>query len=356
MIAHLLLLAALGTPAASSQKKGAEALAEAARLTPLHGPHSPRTAMTPSDAPIQIQVGPYQGWDRALSLRNALVEAVVVPSIGRIQQFRFLGEPGAFWENDALRGQAPDPDSSEWGNFGGDKTWPAPQADWPKITPRAWPPPIAFDSLPLEVFVRGDVLILRSPVDPHYGIRTERDIRLDHHRPVMTVTTTYEKVTGEPVRVGVWIITQMPDPVAVFAPVPKPSLFADGYNRQSGDRLPAGLRIEDGLLSLTRDRQHATKIGLDTDRLLWVGREHMVLIESPRVPGTEYPDQQSSAEIYTNPDPLTYVELEMLGPLATLRPGDRLSQTNTYTLVHRTHPDPVADARHVLSMRASPSP
>ena len=34
--------------------------------------------------------------------------------------------------------------------------------------------------------------------------------------------------------------------------------------------------------------------------------------------GNEYPDRGASAEVYTNPDPKEYVELEMLGPLARL--------------------------------------
>ena len=48
------------------------------------------------------------------------------------------------------------------GNFGGDKTWPAPQSDWPKLTPRPWPPPVAFDSLPVQATVDGFVVKLIS--------------------------------------------------------------------------------------------------------------------------------------------------------------------------------------------------
>jgi hypothetical protein len=139
------------------------------------------------------------------------------------------------------------------------------------------------------------------------------------------------------------------DPVGVFARVPLNSLFPLGYHHQFGDSLPADLRVEEGWLSLTRDRLRASKIGLDTDRLLWVGESHMLLIHSPRAPDVEYPDQQSSAEIYTNPDPKDYVELEMLGPLHLMKVGDRISQTNTYTLGRRISPDPESDARRFLS-------
>ena len=86
----------------------------------------------------------YHGWTDSLLMSNGKVEAVIVPAIGQVMQFRFAGESdGPFWENRALDGKSPDPKSREWGNFGGDKTWPSPQADWPKITPRGWPPPQA---------------------------------------------------------------------------------------------------------------------------------------------------------------------------------------------------------------------
>lgn len=337
----------LSAQAATAQKRGAEQLLKVTVPTTSSETNPPSPSST---APIQIVIGPYRGWPRCLTIGNGTVEAVVVPDIGRIMEFRFKGQSGPFWEDPTLRGRTPDPASQEWGNFGGDKTWPSPQADWDKITPRAWPPPTAFDSLPVEVSVRRDTLVLTSPVDPHYGIRTERVLALDRTEAVMTVTTAYEKVSGPPVRTGIWIITQLEDPVAVYCPIPPRSLFPEGYNRQSGDLLPANLKLDRGLLSLTRDPARSTKIGMDSGRLLWVGRTQMLRIDSPRRRAAEYPDQQSSAEVYTNPDPRAYVELEMLGPLTTLQPGDRIEQVNTYTLLPRQSPDAVTDARRALEL------
>ncbi len=340
--------------------KGAERLMNLRRAssTPARLSMNPTPSDAATPAPIQVRIFRYQGWERSLALDNGVVEAVVVPAIGRVMQFRFRGRPGPFWEDPALHGKAPDPASTEWGNFGGDKTWPAPQSEWPKITPRAWPPPVAFDSLPVEAAIRRDAIVLRSSVDPHYGIRTERVISLDGPDAAMRIVTTYEKVEGAPVEVGVWIITQLEDPVLVLAPLPSPSLFPEGYNRQSGDVLPANLKVENGLVSLTRDPARATKIGTDASRLLWVGKDQLLLVESPRLSDAEsrYPDQRSSAEIYTNPDPRAYVELEMLGPLRRLAPGDAVSQTNTYRLFPRTHPNPIVDASRVLDRRGSRAP
>src|SRR2546430_1617960 len=72
----------------------------------------------------------YRGWSDSLVLSNGKVEAVVVPAVGRVMQFRFVGEDDIFWENASLQGKSANPASQEWNNFGGDKTWPSPQADW----------------------------------------------------------------------------------------------------------------------------------------------------------------------------------------------------------------------------------
>ncbi len=285
---------------------------------------------------ITVQKISYRNWQDSLVLSNGTVEVVIVPAIGRVMQFRFAGEEdGPFWENAELFGKSPDSKSSAWGNFGGDKTWPAPQSDWPKLTPRSWPPPVAFDSMPVTAEIRSNAVAkmveLISPVDPHYGIRTRRLVVLDSKRPQMTITTTYEKFEGNPVTVGVWIITQMKDPQAVHILTPKDAIFAKGYTEQS-KQLPAGLKRQGRLLSLVRDPKNSTKIGTDASSLVWIGEKYKLRIDAPRLAKETYPDQGSSAEVYTNADPLKYVELEMLGPLKTMKVGDRLEHTNTYTL------------------------
>ncbi|MDQ3011804.1 MAG: hypothetical protein M3X11_13985 [Acidobacteriota bacterium] len=297
---------------------------------------------------ITVRRATYHQWTESLILGNSQVEAVIVPAIGRVMQFRFAGEDdGPFWENAELFGKSPDPVSSTWSNFGGDKAWPAPQEDWPKLTARAWPPPSAFDSMPVKAEVKGEVIELISPIDPHYGIRTRRLIKLDAKRPAMTITTTYEKLEGMPVTVAVWTITQFKDPQGVFVPLPKTSVFSDGYVKQSKET-PAELKRAGQLLSMIRSPKVSTKIGTDADALVWIGDKHVMRIDSPRVANAAYPDQGSSAEVYTNLDPLKYVELEMLGPLSQMKAGDRIERTNIYTLLRRREKSAEVEARRMI--------
>lgn len=324
---------------------------------------------------ITVTRAEYNGWKDALILSNGKVEAVIVPSIGRVMQFRFVGEDGVFWENPAVAGKPVNPASKDWLNFGGDKPWPAPQADWPKVTPRAWPPPIGFDASEWkgeEVFCykhpTGDdcspwkkayppsyrAIQLHSPVDPHYGIKVHRQIQLDAVRPQLTILTTYEKASGTPIKTGIWVITQMKEAEAVFVPIPKATPYQDGYDKQSKE-LPEHFKVANGLIELKRDPKKSTKIGNDAGALLWVGQKHMLRIDAPRVPKAEYPDNGSSAEVYTNLDPLKYIELEMLGPLKEMKVGEWITHTNTYTLLRRSSKSPEAEARKIFGLN-KPAP
>ncbi len=292
----------------------------------------------------------YRGWTDAVVLRNATVEVVIVPSVGRVMQLRFLGETdGPFWENEKLAGRPmpTEPWKVAHGSFGGDKTWPAPQSAW------NWPPPVAFDAVPNTATVDpAGTVTLTTPVDPKSGLRALRRITLDPVEPVMRIATTYEKISGAPATVSVWVISQLRDPVAVFMPVPEKSLFPAGATKEWP--VPAEfLRRETAWMRFTRNPAKSQKTGNDGTTLVWAGTRQLLRITIPRIADADYPDAGCSVEIYTNEDPFPYVELETLGPLKTLRLGETVSATTTYRLARRT-PSPLeADIRALL---AKPSP
>jgi len=297
----------------------------------------------------------YRGWTDALALDNGKAAAVVVPSIGRVMQFGIKGDEGVFWENAKLYGQLADVRlpvwaSKDWINFGGDKAWPAPEGDWAPVTGRkGWRPPPGFDGMPYDASIKGGTVVLQSNVDPFYGVSVRRRIELHPSKAELTITTTFLLEQGEPIATGVWVVTQLRHPLGLFAPARNRSTFPEGFT-VLGQGVPPSLIISNRLLSLTRATNAAYKIGLDTDRLLWVGAKQTLLIESPRQTGGKYPDQGSNAEIYTNPDPLPYIELEMLGPLTALKKGKTITHRSVYTLHQRRQPTAPAEveARTIL--------
>lgn len=311
----------------------------------------PAAAGAASSDSVVVERTSYHAWDDALRLRNRHIEVIAVPAVGRVLSFRFLDGENIFWEDPTLRGKRGDATGKEWVNFGGDKTWPSPEAEWKNFTgsPK-WMPPAAFDALPVEGRIEEKALVLTSPVDASYGIRTIRRITLAPDAAEMTIETTYDRVSGAPAKIAIWVITQFVDPVAVYMPVGFRSVFPQGHYVFNFGAAPwSQLTTTDRLICITRDPKMPHKLGSDADRMLWIGEKALCLVSTPRVRGAEYPDRGASSEVYTNPDPKTYVELETLGPLALLKPGDRISQTNTYALQRRPAGEtPEAAAKRVL--------
>jgi hypothetical protein len=199
----------------------------------------------------------------------------------------------------------------------------------------------------MEAATDGAAVTLISQVDPDYGVRVRRRIELIPDRPVMTITTRYEKVSGRAVETGIWTITQLKDPAAVFALLPGGPRPDPAYVRQS-DEPPPSLAVANGLLSLTRDPVKNHKIGVRSGTLVWVGPTELLRLDSAVVAGAKYPDGGSSAEVYTQSDPQPYVELEMLGPIETVQIGDAIERVTTYTLKHRITPSPGAEIERFL--------
>lgn len=296
----------------------------------------PPKAVVPA---VTVTARPWEGWTDALVVANGIVEVVVVPSIGRIMEFRMAGDmDGPFWHDAALHGQPVDPGGGEWRNFGGDKTWPAPQEAWPLHWPKAWPPPVLFDQSAMAAVIDGETLVLSSAVDGATGLRCRREITLVAGMPEMRVRTVYQKVSGDPVAVSPWVVTQLRDPEAMCAPVPAGSGMKGGWVPLSEG--VAGVESEGGLVRWKRDRERSAKVGLDGTRLVWVGERHVLRIDCERPTGN-YPDKGSSTEIYTNGGERAYVELETLGPMAVLKLGGSCEAVNRYTLGRR---DPVRGA------------
>lgn len=236
-----------------------------------------------------------------------------------------------------------------WRNFGGDKAWPSPQSDWESLTGRAWPPPAAFDSLAYRASVGDGAIEISSAVDPHYGIQIVRSIALHDDLPVLRISTEFRKLAGPPVRTSIWVISQMCDAECVYALLPQTPSFRDGFVQQMGER-PELLQIAGRLLSLKRQPSEKIKIGLEANNLLWVGDEDVLKIDGAASEAGEYPDLGCHTEIYTNPDPVAYIELETLGPLNTLRIGDVARSTTTYSLTPRSESSAHAEAMKAFSI------
>ncbi len=301
------------------------------------------------NAPNTAAVTNYHLWTNVVAVNNGLVEALIVPNDGRVQQFRFLGDTnGALWENSSLYGQVPN-NAAGYNNFGGDKAWPSPQSAW------NWPPPTGFDGSTNAVSFTNGVVTLVTPVDATYKIRTTRIIELLFNEPVMRIRTIFERTASTTLAYaypGVWIDCQATVTSAsrCYVPVPSPSIFTNGYTTTGSSyftsTLPAAFANTNGLISFGREASGNHKLGFDSGTLVLVGSDLSLRVDAPRIPGAIYPDGKSSTEVYTAPD---YFELELLGPMANLPVGGRMEFVTWYSLFRRTEATPDAEAQKILS-------
>jgi hypothetical protein len=292
-------------------------------------------------------------------LDNGHTRVVVVPAIGRVMSLGFTGDGGisdVLWRHGQL-GPGLAPDENGWINFGGDKSWPAPQSEWQRMIGKGWPPPATFDAVAHTATTTDSTIELISPVESAYGLRVRRRVSLQDD--LMVIDTAYEKVAGPPVRVAVWTITQLVSPERMFALLPARSTFAGGH-RSLLPATPEDLTVDGRLLGLARHRTEKTMIANDADKLLWVGPGRSLVIETtgaeadvrsaPRADGIH-------AQIYTSPDGAEpYVELELLGPLVDLAPGQSTALSVRYRLLRREQADATAEARRVFAAELGATP
>ncbi|MFJ1766192.1 DUF4380 domain-containing protein [Amycolatopsis sp. NPDC088138] len=260
----------------------------------------------------------------------------LVPELGgRLLSVRHRGAE-LLWRNpehldDDLRGEyAPNSGRmGDWVNYGGDKTWPAPQG-WSGPDEWAGPPDPVLDSGPYSVAADGDTVTMTSAPDPRTGLRFTRAVtilddgyRLDLHA---------ENVSSRQVRWALWNVTQLPGGGSVTAGLSRPDVVA----LVAGTGTPEYTVDGDRLVVPAQDV--VGKLGVP-GTAGWVSYGALTLSFDVD-PAGEYPDEGSPLEIWLEhplPSPLKelgdldpparIVELEVLGPLTTLAPGGSTALT-----------------------------
>ncbi len=265
----------------------------------------------------------------------------LVPELGgRLLSVRHRGVE-LLWRDPALLGAdlrgdyAPNSGRmGDWVNYGGDKTWPAPQG-WDGPDQWAGPPDPVLDSGPYAVAADGDTVTMTSAPDPRTGLRFTRAITIfdDGYR----LDLRAENVSSRQVRWALWNVTQCPGGGAVTAGLRRPDVVA----LVAGTGTPEYTVDGDRLVVPPQDV--VGKLGVP-GTAGWVSYGALTLSFDVD-PAGEYPDAGSPLEIWLEhplPEPLAslggldpparIVELEVLGPLTTLEPGASTALTIRATL------------------------
>ncbi len=317
------------------------------------------------------------GWD-ACALDNGLVRLVAVPAIGGRVMAYDLGPHPFFYVDPDLAGKLFTPEENQgdgslaaWKNYGGDKTWPAPQG-WDSDQQWHGPPDPVLDTGRYtldELHANGHAAVVRmtSPPDPRTGVQITRAFTLRPHTSRVQADLTFKNTADKPIRWSIWDVAQLNaarrlpdgalahDPAcAVTAPLNPASRFPRGYNVMFGaDDNPQWQTDSERGLFRAPYLWHIGKVGLDSPAG-WIaffgGEAGFAFVERfAYEPGAEYPDDGATVEVWTvgagrvgNLDftgrAIYHVETEVLSPLRTIAPGAATSFTIEWAACRLTGP------------------
>ncbi len=259
---------------------------------------------------------------RAYRLANDQLSITVVPALsGRVMEL-IVGGRNLFWINEPLLagktgGEA---DYGGWKNWGGYKTWLAPQAHWPN--PEAQPDDM--DNVEWEVAAQtDDSLDLRGPVIPWGGVRLGRRIALK--TPGVSVGETIFNASAQPQTWAVWTVAQFPIPG--WATFPSKDSKRVKALHASPPRLDRG-RLRFSGISKWKVGAPGVEGWGEYRADAWPQTFRAVFAPHSTLP---HPDD-CGLEAWSNSDP-DYMELEWLGPIVTLKPGDEWTFETRWELV-----------------------
>ncbi|MCY3831551.1 MAG: DUF4380 domain-containing protein [Chloroflexi bacterium] len=317
----------------------------------------------------------FHGWD-GLRLSNGIVDAVCVPEIGgRLMQFS-LGPHDYLFTNPELLGKrftyeehAGNGELINWKNYGGAKTWPAPQG-WDGEGQWPGPPDPVLDSGRYEYETNADEssasALMTSPPDARTGLRIRRLLNLEPASSRMQLDLSFENISERTIRWSIWDVAQMICSRAdgqlnddCWLYIPTDPARERPYEIMFGEDNPQyQLDLESGLLSV-QYQGIVGKIGAHSPAgwIAFADRQagFVLCMQFPYQPEAEYPDNGATVECWTEapgaPSPIPIrspgyiLETEALSPLHRLSPGKMASQRITWSAAYC--PAPIVDVTDV---------
>lgn len=311
---------------------------------------------------LSIQEISFHGWD-AIKMSNGIIEAIAVPEIGGRLMNVSLGTHQFLFANPNLLGKrftfeeyAGDGTILNWKNFGGEKTWPAPQG-WDDSSQWAGPPDPVLDSgkyIPNHS-VQEDIakLTMTSPPDKRSGLRIHRSISMEPNSSRLHLTLTFENISDGEVTWSIWDVAQLDCALpqggankdcCVYLPVDMGN--GKPYWVMYGEDNPQYVVDFQPDLMMLKYLGMVGKIGVKT-RAGWVAfcnqsAGYSLCMQFPQYDNLAYPDNGATIECWTEspgaPSPVPIespgylMEVEVLSPLYTLQPGETCTQTIDWCL------------------------
>ena len=277
----------------------------------------------------------YRGWENCWKFSNGTVELIVLADVGpRVIWYGLRGGENQFHEVGADAGRT---GSAEFRLYGGHRLWASPEVE------RTYFP----DNIPVTVSRQGNAVRFTAPCEtapPGTRLQKEMEIELDPDGSRVSVTHRISNHDRVPTELAVWAPTMMRAGGRAILPLPV------RHPMDKDHLLPVGVFA---LWSYTDFTDERWKLGTEFVQLAQTGnptgrfREQMGGIFNSAgwgahfrkgvlfvkracvIAGARYPDGGCNFELFTNPE---FLELETLGPLVELKPGEMAEHVERWWL------------------------
>lgn len=235
--------------------------------------------------------------------------------------------------------------------YGGHRLWYAPESATRTSIPER-------DDLIIEGTPDG--VRLTQPADALTRIRKSIDVALDDRRPAVSLVHRLANEGPEPIELAPWAVTMLPPGGVVGLPLAAGRAEAEGlapnrflalwpYTRWNDPRFHF---TPDALLLDALPGDGPAKVGsfVHSGWLAYLRVGFLFCKRFTPMPGHAHADLGCNAEIYLHRD---FVELETLGPLTRLAPGEAVEHRETWEIYPQ--PDGLGAPREILQvMEARP--
>jgi hypothetical protein len=281
--------------------------------------------------PTTIEPAGYKGWANCRRITNGEIELIVTADVGpRIIYCGFPGGQNLFKNFDEQMGKSGEP---SWTIRGGSRIWIGPEDPVASYAP---------DNAPVEIEILDGALIATAPVEEPVRVQKQMVIRVPDTGAEVEIRHRIRNAGLMPTEFAAWILTVMaPGGVAItgFPPrgthpedLPPTNPLVMWAFTDLSDRRWKFLKK---YLILRQDPGMSSpqKLGLFHPKTwgAYLLNEELFIKRYTADAARRYPDFGCSFETFTNAEML---ELETMGPLCRVAPGEWIEHTERWTL-HR---------------------
>lgn len=277
----------------------------------------------------------HREWKKAFRISNDAVQLVVLTEVGpRIIFFGFLGDDNEFHEIAEHSGKGGD---QTFRVYGGHRLWVSPEI------PRTYYP----DNVPVAMRKQDGAFVFTAPPESApsgTGLQKEIEIKLAETGARVSITHRIRNLGPESIEIAPWALSVMAAGGRAVLPLPPRASMATNRLLPEGvfalwcytDLADLRWRIGTKYIQL---QQASNSAGTFKEQMggIWnpsgwgayLRRDHLFIKKANVQKNAKYPDFGCNFELYTDPNSL---ELETLGPLQNLKPGETAEHVEDWWL------------------------